>query len=176
MYILSQVLVSFSDLFCILSMLSKKKKQVVFYLILSTLLFAMHYICLSGWTGAVIAVVEIVFLAVMYILEIKEKTQYSVPVSIATIVVTVVLSILTWGSWISVLPMVAMVIYLVAMMFKNVIIVKSGTFIRLTLNGIYMFLLESYFGAGFTILILIFTIVGIVRDNKIKRSNKEVET
>ena len=68
--------------------------------------------------------------------------------------------------------MLAMVIYLTAMMFKNVIIVKSGRFIRLTLNGIYMLLLKSYFGAGLSILILVFTIVGIVNDYK---SRKEIE-
>ena len=68
--------------------------------------------------------------------------------------------------------MTAMIVYLVGLMFKNVIIVKSGTFIRLTLNGIYMFLLKSYFGAVLTIIILIFTIVGIVNDHKNK---KEVE-
>ena len=166
MYILSQILVVLSDLACIISMLSKKKKNVVFFLIISTILFASHYICLGAWTGATIAILELVFLNLMYILEIKEKTQYCTYLSIGTMIITVVLSIITWDTWISVLPMLAMVIYLTAMMFKNVIIVKSGTFIRLVLNGIYMLLLKSYFGAGLSILILVFTIVGIVNDYK----------
>lgn len=173
MYILSQVLVVLSDLLCIVSMLCKKKKQVVFFLILSTIFFATHYMCLGGWTGAVIGLVELVFLILMYILEIKDKTQYSTYLSIGTIIVTIILSILTWNTWISLLPMLAMIIYLTAMMFKNVIIVKSGTFIRLTLNGIYMFLLESYFGAGLSIAILIFTIIGIVKDYKDKKIIKK---
>lgn len=102
----------------------------------------------------------------MYILEVKNKTKYSTYLSIGTMIITVALSIITWDTWISILPMLAMVIYLSAMMFKNVIIVKSGAFIRLTLNGIYMFLLESYFGAGLSIVILIFTIIGIINDYK----------
>ena len=170
MYILSQILVVLSDLLCIVSMLCKKKKQVVFFLILSTIFFATHYICLGGWTGAVIGFIELIFLILMYILEIKDKTQYSTYLSISTIIVTIVLSILTWNSWVSLLPMIAMVIYLSAMMFKNVVIVKSGTFIRLTLNGIYMLLLKSYFGAGLSIVILIFTIVGIINDYKSKKT------
>lgn len=172
MYILSQILVVLSDLACIVSMMNKKKKNVVFFLIISTILFASHYMCLGAWTGAAIGFVELVFLILMYILEIKDKTQYSTYLSIGTMIITVALSIITWDTWISLLPMLAMVIYLTAMMFKNVIIVKSGTFIRLTLNGIYMLLLKSYFGAGLSILILVFTIVGIVNDYK---SRKEIE-
>lgn len=169
MYILSQILVVLSDLTCILSMVSKKKKQIVFFLLISTILLASHYVCLSAWTGASIAFVELIFLIIMYVLELKDKTQYSIYLSIATMIIIVVLSIITWDSLISLLPMLAMIIYLTAMIFKNVIIVKSGTFIRLTLNGIYMFLLKSYFGAGLSIVILIFTIVGIVNDYKSKQ-------
>lgn len=172
MYILSQILVVLSDLACIVSMLSKKKKNVVFFLIISTILFASHYVCLGAWTGAAIGLVELVFLILMYILELKDKTGYSTYLSIGTMIITIVLSIITWDTWISLLPMLAMIIYLTAMMFKNVIIVKSGTFIRLTLNGIYMLLLKSYFGAGLSIVILIFTIIGIVKDYK---SKKEIE-
>jgi hypothetical protein len=166
LYILSQVLVAISDVLCIISMLTKSKKGIVFFLLLSTILFGSHYICLSAYTGAVIAGVELVFLIVMYILELKGKTQYNKLCSIITICTTIILSIVTWDTWLSVLPMLAMVIYLTAMMFTNVIIVKGGTFIRLTLNGIYMLLLKSYFGAGLTIAILAFTIYGILRDYK----------
>ena len=172
MYILSQVLVVLSDIFCIVSMLNKKKKNVVFFLIISTILFALHYMCLYAWTGAVIGIVELVFLILMYLLEIKDKTKYNSYLSVSTMIITIILSIITWNTWISVLPMLAMVIYLFGLMFSNVIIVKTCTFIRLTLNGIYMLLLKSYFGAGLSIVILIFTIVGIVNDYKRKMLNK----
>lgn len=169
MYILSQVLVAVSDVLCILSMLSKKKKQVVFYLILSTVLFTTHYICLDGWTGAAMGLIELVFLIVMYLLEAKGKQQYSPHLSTATIVVSVVLSVITWDGWISLLPMLAMVIYLLGMMFTNVVFVKAGAFIRLVLNGVYMLMLKSYFGAGLSVVILVFTIIGIVNDYRAKR-------
>ena len=173
MFVLSQILVILSDVAFIISMLNKNKKNVVFYLILSTILFAAHYMCLGGWTGAAIAILELVFLIVVYILELKNITKYNVLLSVSTIIATIVLSIITWDTWISLLPMLAMTIYLATMIFKNVIIVKSGTFIRLVLNGVYMLLLHSYFGAGLTIVILIFNIIGIVNDYK---SKKELET
>lgn len=174
MYILSQVLVVLSDIVFIISMLSNKKKNVVYYLIASTILFSLHYVCLSAWTGAVIGFVELIFLIVMFVFEIKNLTKYNTHLSIITIILTVVMLILTWDGLISLLPMMAMVIYLITMSLKNVIIVKSGVFIRLILNGTYMLILKSYFGAGLTIAILIATIVGIVNDyKKIKQTENQ---
>jgi len=86
-------------------------------------------------------------------------------------IITVILSILTWDSWISLLPMSAMLVYLFGMIFTNVIVVKTGTFIRLALNGLYMLMLKSYFGAGLTIVLLIFTIIGVINDCKNKQHN-----
>ena len=172
MYILSQILIVFSDIMCILSMLSNKKKNIVYYLLVSTVLFGLHYVCLSAWTGAAIALIELVFLIIMYVLEIKNLTKYNTYLSVVTIVFTILASILTWSGAISLIPMTAMVIYLITMSFKNVIIVKSGTFIRLILNGIYMLIFHSYFGATLTIAILIATIIGVVKDiKKSKQSN-----
>lgn len=173
MYILSQVLVVLSDVLCILSMLSGKKKWIVFYFILSTILFVSHYICLGGWTGAVIGTVDLVFLILMYILELKNKQKYNPYLSVATIIITILLSIITWDGWVSLLPMVAMIVYLFGMMFTNVIFVKSGAFVRLVLNGLYMFMLKSYFGAGLSIVILAFTVAGIINDCK---RNKQEQT
>ena len=174
LYILSQVLVVISDIFCIISMLNNKKKNIVLFLIVSGMLFVSHYMCLGAYTGAAIGIIEIVFLLVMYSLELKGKTKYNILCSAITICLTVVMSSLTWDTWLSLLPMFAMIIYLIAMLFANVIIVKSGTFIRLALNGLYMFLVKSYLGAAFSVVILIFTIIGIVKDCKEKSMVKKI--
>ena len=94
MYVLSQVLIVVSDILCILSMLNKRKKNIVFYLILSTIMFGLHYCCLHAWTGAAIAGVELIFLIVMFILESKNKVQYNSLLSILTIIATVKFSLL----------------------------------------------------------------------------------
>lgn len=174
LYILSQVLVVISDIFCIISMLNNKKKNIVLFLIISGVLFASHYICLGAYTGAAIGIIEIVFLLTMYVLELKGKTKYNVLCSVITICLTIVMSVLTWDTWLSALPMLAMIIYLVAMLFANVIIVKLGTFIRLTLNGLYMLLIRSYFGAALSVVILVCTIIGIVKDYKEKNKVEKV--
>lgn len=169
MYILSQVLVGVSDVFLIISMLSKNKRNIVINLILSTILFGFHYVCLGALTGAFIAFFEIIFLIAIYLLEKYNKSKYNIYASIITVLATVTISIFTWAGWISILPMLAMVVYLIAMLFTNIIIVKGGTFIRLALNGVYMFLIKSYLGVLLTLVVLGFTIFGIIRDNKCKK-------
>lgn len=171
MYVLSQVLVGVSDIFCLIAMLKKSKKNVVIYLLISTILFASHYMCLGGWTGAGICLVEIVFLLLMLLLESKGLEKYTKYLALVTIAVTVGISLLTWAGWISILPMIAMVVYLIGMIFPNVIIVKTGAFVRLFLNGIYMLILKSYFGAVLTIMLLAFTVIGIINDRKCKMKN-----
>ena len=176
MYILSQILVVVSDVFCIISMLSKNKRNIVLHLIISTILFSSHYMCLSAWTGAAMGIVEMVFLITMYLLEIKDKTKYNLYITILTMVISLILSILTWAGWITLLPMISMLIYLITMIFANVIIVKTGTFIRLALNGVYMFLLRSYFGAGLSLVILAFTILGIVNEYRLTKKIAQTQS
>lgn len=166
MYILSQVLVVIADVIFIVSMLGKQKKNIVFLLIISTVFLAFHYLFLNAFSGMAISLVEMIFLIVMYILELTKKTQYNIYASIIGIVATIVLSIITWDSWISLLPMFAMISYISTMIFQNIIIVKSGTMVRLILNAIYMFILGSYFGAGFNVLIIIFTVIALINDSK----------
>ena len=144
MYLLSQVLVFVSDILFIISTLSKRKKNIIFYLLLSTILFSIHYACLGGWTGAVVGIVELLFLIPMLILESKKITKYNLLITSITIVITVILTSITWQGFISLLPMFAMIIYYLSMMFSNIIIIKCGTFLRVALNAIYMFLIESY--------------------------------
>ncbi len=173
MYVLSQVLVGVSDIFCLIAMLKKSKKNVAIYLLISTILFASHYMCLGGWTGAGICFVEIVFLLLLLLFENKGLQKRVKYLALGTIAITITMSLLTWAGWISLLPMIAMVVYLIGMIFPNVIIVKTGAFVRLFLNGIYMLILKSYFGSALTIVLLIFTIVGIINDSKNKWQNQK---
>lgn len=171
MYILSQILVCIADLFYIISMLNKKKKGLVFYLIISDILFASHYLCLKGYTGAATIFVDVAYLAIMYLLERKEKTKYNTPVTLGAMAITIALSILTWSGAISLLPMLSMLIYLTTMIFSNVVIVKTGALVRNCLNVIYMFILASYFGAGLEICLMISAIIGIILNLRERQKN-----
>lgn len=170
MFVLSQVLVCVADLFYIISMLNKKKKGLVFYLIISDILFASHYLCLGGYTGAATIFVDVVYLAIIFLLEKKEKTKYNIYVTVAAMIITIGLSVLTWNTALSLLPMFSMLIYLTTMIFTNVVVVKIGALTRNLINVVYMFVLASYFGAGLEICLMISAIVGIILN--LKNKNK----
>ena len=172
LYILSQVLVFIADGFYVGSMLSKRKSKLVLFLIASDILFASHYLCLGGFTGAVNIFVDVVYLVVIYLLEKYGKEKYNLLATIIAAAISIALTVLTWTSAISLLPMFSMLIYLVGMIFKNVILVKSGALVRNTLNVIYMFLLASYLGAALEICLMISAIVGIIIN--VKNKNKPI--
>lgn len=163
MYITSQVLVSISDVIYILSMFTKKKLSFMIMLFISDILFSLHFFFLSGGlTGAIVILFDAVYLAVMYFLEKFNKTKYNLSFTLCSIVICVCLSLITWQGALSLLPMFAMVTYLIAMIFKNIIVTKLGSFSRNLFNVIYMFIIGSYLGAWFGVAIMISAVVGII--------------
>ena len=177
MYILSQILVFIADGFYVTSMLSKNTQGLIFFLFLSNILFATHYLCLGGLTGAIIVYIDAIYLIVTYFLNKKNITKYNTLLTFITMACVIAMAVVTWQGAISLLPMFSMLSYLTAMLFSNVIIVKSGAFLRNTLNVIYMFILTSYLGAALEICLMISAIVGIVLNyKKSKKANSVNES
>ena len=171
MYILSQVLVVLADGLYVGSMLQKKKFWLTLFLLLSNILFATHYICLGAITGGFLLYLDVVFLIVMLTLEKFNKQKYSIVAVIATMIGTVIITIFTWNGAISLLPMFSMLVYLIGMIFKNIVLVKCGAVLRNLLNIIYMVIITSYIGASLEVCLMISGIVGAVlsfRKNKLK--------
>ena len=178
LYIISQVLVCLADILYVVSMLTKKKISLVMFLLFSDILFASHYFLLDGGlTGAATILVDVVYLIIMYLLEKYNKTKFNLLTTIIAMIVTIALSIVTWQGAISLMPMFSMLIYLTTMIFTNVIIVKSGALCRNLINIIYMFLIQSFFGGGLEIVLMLSAIIGIVINykNSKKDNNKNIE-
>ena len=174
MFILSQILVLLADILYVVSMLNKNKNGLVFYLIVSDIFFASHYLCLGGWTGGLIALVDTFYLIVIYILGKKGKTKYNIFVTIGAMIISITLAVLTWNGPMSLLPMFAMIIYLTTMMFTNVIVVKAGALSKNMLNVVYMISIGSYFGAGLEVCLMISAIAGIIIN--VKKTKQQVNS
>ena len=163
MYILSQVLVIIADILFVASMFTKKKAWLVALLFISDIVFASHYLCLSGGlTGATTIFIDAVYLIVMFLLDKHNKTKFNLIPTIIVMALTLTFTIITWQGLISLLPMFSMLIYLTGMIFTNLVFVKSGALCRNILNIIYMFLIASYVGASLEICVAISTIVGLI--------------
>lgn len=162
MYVLSQVLVVIADLFFVGSMFSKKKIWLVAFLFASDIIFASHYLCLGGITGAITIFIDAAYLVVMFVLEKLNKTRFNLIPTIIAMILMIVTCVLTWQGPISLLPMFSMLIYLTGMIFTNLIFVKSGAMIRNLLNSSYMFLICSYIGASLELCLMMFALVGTI--------------
>ena len=162
MYIFSQILVVIADSFFVGSMFSKKKSWLVVFLFCSDVIFASHYLCLGGLTGATTIFIDAAYLVVMFILEKYNRTKYNLIPTISTMILMVLSTMLTWQGPISLLPLFSILIYLTGMIFTNLVFVKSGAMIRNLLNACYMFLIASYIGASLELCLMISALVGIV--------------
>ena len=171
MYILSQILIAVADIFFIISMFQKKKMGITLFLLLSDILIAVHYLCLGALTGGIIIFIDSAFLIVVALLEKFKKTKYTPIAVVITMLSVITTTIITWNGAISLLPMFAVLSYLVGMLFGNVVIVKSGAATRNLFNIIYMFIITSYLGAGLEVCVMISGIVGAVLSYKQLKKN-----
>lgn len=179
LYILSQILVVIADICFVFSMFSKKKSGVVVFLLCSDVIFAVHYFLLNSGTGAAILILDATFLMVEFILEKTNKTKFTPIAIVVAMLGTVILTILTWNGFISLLPMFAILSYLVGMLFNNVVIVKFGALVRNLINVVYLLILASYVGAALEFCLMISAIVGIVlsfKRNRKKNTSENAES
>ncbi len=175
MYILSQVLVGLADLLYICSMLTKKKTGLLLFLLVSDILFALHYLCLDAMTGSITIFIDVVFLIAVYLIEKFGNKKY-VPIAVILAMIgTIITCIFTWAGPISLLPLFSMLIYLFGMIFSNIIFVKGGAMCRNILNIVYMILITSYVGAGLEFALMISAIVGIILNVRSKKKKTSID-
>ena len=177
MYIISQILVVLSNIIFVISVFSKSKLAVVFWLIISDILFATHYLFLGGLTGMYIVCLDILFLIITYIQKKRHQEKFIMYTGIVFAVLSIIIGALTWQGIISILPMIGMTNYFVCMGQNNLVINKMSLAINNTTNTIYMFLLKSYVGAICGCVLIICsttaTIQTFIRNKKEKLSATE---
>ena len=147
MYIASQILVVISNIIFVISVFSKSKIGVVTWLIVSDILFAIHYFLLGGLTGSYIVIADIIFLTITYIQKKRNHDKFIMYTGLIFAVISIIIGILTWRGFISIFPMIGMTNYFVCMGINNLLVNKISLAINNTTNTIYMFLLQSYIGA-----------------------------
>ena len=147
MYIASQILVVISNIIFVISVFSKSKIGVVTWLIVSDILFAIHYFLLGGFTGSYIVIADIIFLTITYIQKKRNHDKFIMYTGLIFAVISIIIGILTWRGFISIFPMIGMTNYFVCMGINNLLVNKISLAINNTTNTIYMCLLRSYIGA-----------------------------
>lgn len=176
MYIASQILVVIADMFYVISMFAKNKKNLLLYLILSDLLFGAHYFLLKAFTGGYILLVDIAFLILTYIFNQKKNNKAIIITGSISAVLSIIIGVFTWAGAISLLPMIGMTIYFVGFCVDKLVVNKISCSVRNLCNVIYMLILASYVGASLEIVLMISAIVGSIINLKHKKLTQTVDT
>ncbi len=138
-----------------------------------------QYFLLNATTGAVMVLIDACYLVAIYLIERFGNKKYNFIAVIVAGVGVVLTCAFTWSGAVSLLPMFAILSFLVSVEFTNVVYSKTGAAIRNCLNIAYLFLISSYLGAGLECLLLISAIVGIIlsikkqKKEKLKNTEKE---
>ncbi len=177
MYIASQILILLSDITFIISVFSKNKLAIVFWLIFCDIFLASHYMLLGGFTGTYIVFTDIAFLIITYILKKMKKEKNLIYLGITFSIMSIIIGILTWSNFYSLLPMIGMANYFVCMSINNLLVNKVSLAINNVCNTIYMFLLQSYLGGALNIILIICsTTASIITYKKSKDGAKTEES
>lgn len=169
MYIASQILVVIADMFYVISMFAKNKKNLLLHLILSDLLFGAHYFLLKAFTGGYILLVDIAFLILTYIFNQKKNNKAIIITGSISAVLSIIIGVFTWAGAISLLPMIGMTIYFVGFCVDKLVVNKISCSVRNLCNVIYMLILASYVGASLEIVLMVSAIVGSIINLKHKK-------
>ncbi len=110
LYILAQLFAFVACGLNVISMQCKKRKSILFFLILGNIIGAVGLIFLKAYAGALIQFVFGVETIINYVLEIKGKKNTPMLVAFY-ILLSVIVSIITFESYIDIIPLVSAILH-----------------------------------------------------------------
>lgn len=151
-----------------------KRKNILGCMVLSATLFAIHYIILGAYTGAIMNILAATR-SVVFMNNTKKWAKSKVWVVVFMIIYTVA-CIATWDKWYSVLPLIAMLLTTISNWFKSEKKIRFLTFPSSPCWLVYNILNNSVAGIITEIFVMSSLIIAIIRfDIKKKPALKEEE-
>lgn len=161
-YILAQILAIVACILNIVSMQCKKRKSILFFLIIGNVIGALGLILLNAYTGALIQFVFGLETFVNYILEIKHKKNTSLLVTFY-IVLSIVASAITFKNWIDIIPLVSAILHTITIIQEEEKRIRIINLSSLVLWIPYYIVFYAWANLATCLAILISNIVSIAR-------------
>ena len=122
-YIFSQISVFIAVFLIGLSLMSKNKKYILMYSIISSIFFSLQYFFLTAWEGMIINAIGILRAMCFFIYNRKEK---DIPIYVMTslIIIYFIVMILTYEGIVSIAPFIAASLFTYSIWAKQVIVYK----------------------------------------------------
>ena len=152
-----------------------KRKKILLCTVISAALFAIHYIILGAYTGAIMNILA-ASRSLVFMNNTKKWAKSKIWVAVFMVIYTVA-CIATWDKWYSVLPLIAMLLTTVSNWFQSEKKIRFLTFPSSPCWLVYNILNASYAGIITEIFVMSSLIIAIIRfDLKKPKFETEVES
>lgn len=152
----------------------KTSKGILFFQILTALIFSAHYLLIGAMTAAALNFIVAIKCVCYYIRNKRGDTGKFLPVFFTALVF--VTSLLTWNGWYSIFIMTGLVLNAVSLSLLNPQTIRKLNLIKSPLCLTYNLLVMSWGGTLYEIATFISALVGIFKNRKeSKNSNGNVK-
>lgn len=169
-YILAQVLAVVACLLNVISMQCKKRKKILFFLIIGNVVGAIGLILLKAYAGALIQFVFGLETFVNYMLEIKGKKN-TPPLVAFYILLSVIVSFITFGSWIDIIPLASAILHTITIIQEKEKRIRIINLSSLVLWIPYYIAFYAWANLLTCLCILVSNVVSIMRYDVKKKKN-----
>ena len=173
-YIFSQICAILATIILGITYISKSKKNILFFCIISATMYGIQYLLLGAFTGMIVSFLNIIRAILFYFANEKKKanTIYSL---IFLNVLFVISTIFTWGGLTSLLPLLASILFTYSLWQKEIKRYREMSIFVTTLWLIYDILVGTIFGCvsdGILIILEVFGIVSYFKNKTILEKNR----
>ena len=145
------------------------KENMLKLQMISSFLFALQYVFLTAWTGALMNFICIVR---NYIFKKYEKSPIPIGIVCILIILIISLSAISWDGYISILPPIAIILYTISLTQNKLKIVRLTEIISCSLFIIYNIKVLAITGLISTIIELVLAGIAIIRYDLLKKTTK----
>ncbi|MEE0945668.1 MAG: YgjV family protein [Acutalibacteraceae bacterium] len=177
-YILGQALGFVAVILGFVNYQVKTREQVLYVHIATTIVFAIHFLCLKEYATAVMQLVGTTRNIVFYNKGKNGKVSKGVAIFFALLMGTlgsITMFALQKGEWFAVIAIVGLVINSYAMSFSNPNNVRKSILVSSPLVFTYDVLVHSIGGALYEAIVIVSSVIGLIRYSKKTQKTEENE-
>ena len=171
LFILAQVFAIIACALNVISMQCKKRKQILFYLVIGNIIGAVGLIFLKAYAGALIQFVFGFETYVNYRLEIKGKKNTPLLVCFY-ILLSVIASVVTFKSWIDIVPLISAILHTITIIQEKEKRIRYINLSSLVLWIPYYIAFYAWANLATCLCIVVSNVVSIIRYD-IKKQKKD---
>ena len=172
MFIVAQIIGILLIILNVISMQLKKKKNIVFVLLLINLLAAINLMMLGSYTGSIICFFAVIQIIINNIFERKDKEIPKVILGIY-IIISIICGVITYKTIFDVLPIISSILFTITIIQKKEKNIRRIHLINMSLWVVYDFISAAYTNVISDSITLVSDLVGIYRFDIRKNDNNK---